>query len=145
MLAGIYLVPGQVTIHGTLTPLIIKPIFYVFLLLKQGGLKYFMTEQILQTIEDNIAVITFNRPDVLNAFSFEMRERFACIVEELAKDDDVRCIVITGNGRAFSAGGDIKGWGDLKDENKMKLLSQFVHRAVKGLIYMENGMSIPPI
>jgi len=96
-----------------------------------------MTEQILQTIEDNIAVITFNRPDVLNAFSFEMRERFACIVEELAKDDDVRCIVITGNGRAFSAGGDIKGWGDLKDENKMKLLSQFVHRAVKGLIYME--------
>ena len=57
---------------------------------------------------DKVAVITLNRPEKLNAMSYEL----ACdLDEELGKiegDDDVRCVVLTGAGpRAFSSGGDI--------------------------------------
>ena len=62
-----------------------------------------LTEQI-----DNIAVITMNRPEKLNALSYEL----ACELDEeltrIEKDDDVRAVILTGAGpRAFSAGGDI--------------------------------------
>ena len=63
--------------------------------------------------KEGIAILTLNRPDVLNAFSYEMRESLAIAFEDFAKNDEVRAVVITGAGRAFSAGGDIKGWADL--------------------------------
>jgi 2-(1,2-epoxy-1,2-dihydrophenyl)acetyl-CoA isomerase len=96
-----------------------------------------MQNEILVEKKENLAKVTLNRPEVLNAFSIEMREGLANIVDNLAADDDVRAVVITGAGRAFSAGGDIKSWGDLKDENKMKSIMGFVHRAVKGITSME--------
>ena len=57
--------------------------------------------------QDGIAVITLNRPDVLNAFNDEMGEAALYAVRRSSEDDDVRCIVITGAGRAFSAGEDL--------------------------------------
>ncbi len=96
-----------------------------------------MYKDLLLEKKGNIAIITLNRPDVLNAFSVEMREGLGVIFEDFERDDDVRAVVITGAGRAFSAGGDIKGWGDLKDENRMKTLMDFAHRAVKGITSLE--------
>ncbi|MDY7034383.1 MAG: enoyl-CoA hydratase [Thermodesulfobacteriota bacterium] len=95
-----------------------------------------MEKEILLEKKESVALITLNRPEVLNAFSFEMREGLAVTFESLAEDDDVRAVVITGAGRAFSAGGDIKGWGDLKDENKMKKIMGFVHQALKSITTM---------
>ncbi len=54
------------------------------------------------------AVITLNRPAELNAISWEMLEAFDAVVTQAAEDDAVRAILITGSGRAFSAGGDLK-------------------------------------
>jgi enoyl-CoA hydratase/carnithine racemase len=62
---------------------------------------------LLYELEDDIATITLNRPDVLNAISMDMRADFTALAETLFFDDAVRVVIFTGAGRAFSAGGDI--------------------------------------
>jgi len=65
-------------------------------------------QHILLEIEDGVAVITMNRPEVLNAMNRKLCDELHETVLRLAGDDDVGCIVITGAGeKAFSAGGDI--------------------------------------
>lgn len=67
---------------------------------------------ILLTKESGYALIQFNRPEVLNAINIKLMEELVSTLEELDKDDDVRCIVITGNEKAFAAGADIKEMAD---------------------------------
>jgi 2-(1,2-epoxy-1,2-dihydrophenyl)acetyl-CoA isomerase len=62
---------------------------------------------ILYRVEDNVGIITLNRPDKLNAISWELAEELAKKLYELRFDDEVRAIVLTGAGRAFCAGGDV--------------------------------------
>jgi 2-(1,2-epoxy-1,2-dihydrophenyl)acetyl-CoA isomerase len=59
------------------------------------------------SVDDAVAVVRLDRPDVLNAFNDELGFAALEAVEKAAADDDVRCIVITGTGRAFSAGEDL--------------------------------------
>jgi 2-(1,2-epoxy-1,2-dihydrophenyl)acetyl-CoA isomerase len=59
-----------------------------------------------------VAILTLNRPESLNAMSGEMLTTLATVGAELAGDDAVRAVVITGAGRAFCAGGDVKGMAD---------------------------------
>ena len=67
---------------------------------------------LLESIEDGVAVLTLNRPEALNALSMDIRHGLLNALERYADDSNVRCIVITGAGRAFSSGGDVKGMGD---------------------------------
>jgi len=64
-------------------------------------------EDVLYTKEDGIAIITLNRPDKLNALTHEMNRTLRLIAEEIKTDDEVRVVILTGNGRAFCAGTDI--------------------------------------
>jgi len=65
-------------------------------------------EHILLDREDGVAIVTLNRPEVLNAMNRKLMRELADTVTVLDADDDIGCIVITGAGeRAFSAGGDI--------------------------------------
>lgn len=65
-------------------------------------------EFILVEKEEGVAILTMNRPEVLNAMSRELTAELHDAVQSACADDDVGCIVITGAGdRAFSAGGDI--------------------------------------
>lgn len=59
-------------------------------------------------VENGIARITLNRPEALNAFSTEMIELWIRALETIRDDDQIRAVVLTGNGRAFCSGGDIK-------------------------------------
>ena len=58
------------------------------------------------------ATITLNRPDALNAFDFRMLREIARACEDVSWDDDIRALVITGNGRAFCVGADLRTWGE---------------------------------
>jgi enoyl-CoA hydratase len=65
-------------------------------------------EHILIDREDGVGIVTFNRPDKLNAMNRKLSSELREAVKELNADDAIGCIVITGAGeRAFSAGGDI--------------------------------------
>jgi enoyl-CoA hydratase/carnithine racemase len=56
------------------------------------------------------ATITLNRPDVLNAFDFRMLREIARACEDASWDDDVRAVIVTGSGRGFCVGADLKSW-----------------------------------
>ncbi|GGD00768.1 2-(1,2-epoxy-1,2-dihydrophenyl)acetyl-CoA isomerase [Thalassobacillus devorans] len=66
-----------------------------------------MFETINYQIHNNIAWITLNRPDKLNAFIGQMNKEVQQAVKQADKDDNVRCLVITGEGRAFCSGQDL--------------------------------------
>jgi len=58
------------------------------------------------------ATITLDRPEVLNAFDFRMLRELARACEDASWDDDVRVVVLTGEGRAFCVGADLRSWGE---------------------------------
>lgn len=66
-------------------------------------------ETILVEKKDQITRITLNRPAALNSFNDKMGEEFYAALKETEKDEGTRCLVITGAGRAFSAGEDVSG------------------------------------
>jgi len=70
-----------------------------------------------------VGKLTFNRPDVLNAYNQTVSKEIICGFNELAEDETVRVIVFTGLGRAFMAGADINmvnEWADLKEPELIK-------------------------
>lgn len=66
-----------------------------------------MESDLLYELRDGIATVTFNRPDVLNALTLEVYERFRDLLEELRHDEAVKVVVLKGTGRAFCSGGDV--------------------------------------
>lgn len=67
-----------------------------------------MNNSILIKIENQVAYITLNRPDVFNSFNREMALSLQSILDDCEHNNEVRSIVITGNGKAFCAGQDLK-------------------------------------
>ena len=67
-----------------------------------------MPDLVMVKKTDGIATVLLNRPEALNAFNFELTEGLAGHLADFAADDSVRGIVISGQGRAFCAGGDLK-------------------------------------
>ena len=61
---------------------------------------------------DLIATITLNRPDNMNAFNIVMLRELIAAFETVALDDEIRVVILTGQGRAFCAGADVKGVDD---------------------------------
>ncbi len=64
-------------------------------------------DELLVEVDDGIAVVTLNRPDSLNATDEALHGALAAVWPRLSADPDVRAVVLTGNGRAFSGGGDL--------------------------------------
>ncbi|MEB3101484.1 enoyl-CoA hydratase-related protein [Ferviditalea candida] len=73
-----------------------------------------MFETIRYDVEDGAAKITMNRPDKFNAFTGRMHAELMNALKQAGKDDKVRCIVLTGAGKAFNAGQDL---ADVQGEN----------------------------
>jgi 2-(1,2-epoxy-1,2-dihydrophenyl)acetyl-CoA isomerase len=67
------------------------------------------TEDLHATIDDGVAVITMNRPHRRNALSQDMLSAMAAVLAQVETDESVGCVVLTGAGGAFCAGGDVKG------------------------------------
>lgn len=75
-----------------------------------------MYETILYEVSESVAVVTLNRPDKFNAFTERMNKEITDALKQAQKDESVRCILLTGAGRAFNAGqdlGDVAGGGEV--------------------------------
>jgi 2-(1,2-epoxy-1,2-dihydrophenyl)acetyl-CoA isomerase len=59
-------------------------------------------------VEDGLATVTLNRPEALNALNMQLKEELAAVLRVLVDEVEVRAVLLTGSGRAFSTGGDIK-------------------------------------
>jgi 2-(1,2-epoxy-1,2-dihydrophenyl)acetyl-CoA isomerase len=110
-----------------------------------------MTADLLETVEDGVALLTLNRPDRLNAFSDEMLRALIEAFTRLGAEAEVRAIVLTGAGRGFCAGGDIKGMAnrkprtfeqrieDLRWKSQLPLAMRECPKVVIGMI---NGVAV---
>lgn len=69
-----------------------------------------MTAHLIESREGGVATLTMNRPEARNAMSGDMMAAMSEALPRLAADQSVRCVVLTGTGGAFCAGGDVKGF-----------------------------------
>ncbi len=74
---------------------------------------------VIVTKEEGYAVVQFNRPEVLNAINMQLMAELVEAFESLDKDEDVHCIILTGNEKSFAAGADIK---EMADASAMEML-----------------------
>jgi 2-(1,2-epoxy-1,2-dihydrophenyl)acetyl-CoA isomerase len=112
-----------------------------------------MTQDLIVNVSDGVGLLTMNRPDKLNAFTAAMNEAAADALRRFALDDAVGCVVLTGAGRGFCAGGDVGamragveiGAQDATLEQKIDALRQrqevswLLHQLPKPTIAVVNG------
>ena len=69
------------------------------------------TDQLLARQEGRVGVVTLNRPEARNALSDQLTPALRQMIKRFGEDDSVGCLLLTGAGTAFCAGGDVKGMG----------------------------------
>src|SRR5437016_10907539 len=88
------------------------------------------------TVEEGVATVTFQRPERLNALTFETYADLRDLLHELPHREDVRVLVITGSGRGFCSGGDVAQIiGELQGKGPRELLefTRMTGAVVQGL------------
>jgi len=79
-------------------------------------------------IEGSVAVMTVSRPEKVNAFDLDMLKALDAACDMVETNATVRVAILTGAGKAFSAGGDIKAWGGMRPEEFGHQWVRFGHR-----------------
>lgn len=88
-----------------------------------------MSELVLFDVRDNIALLTLNRPAVLNALNYALVDRLMQLLDEIEDNDAIRAVVLTGAGeRAFSAGADIPEFSSSIGKGTDFAVKNFVRR-----------------
>jgi len=102
------------------------------------------------TVSEGVATITLNRPEAANGLNMTMGKELMRASIECSENPTVRCVVLTGAGKMFSAGGDLKSFAGLGDElpKTIKELTAYLHSAISRfsrmdapLIVAVNGMA----
>ncbi|MGB5986290.1 MAG: enoyl-CoA hydratase-related protein [Desulfobacterales bacterium] len=101
-------------------------------------------ENIIFEKEENVAVITFNRPEAMNALNNQTRAEFAAAIAEVAADDGIKVLILTGNGKAFVAGSDIKEFNKTTPyaAHNIARLGEMVEKLEKPVIAAVNGFCL---
>ena len=87
------------------------------------------TEHLIAKIENNVGYLIMNRPEARNAMSSEMNGALQEKIAEFELDEEVRCVVLTGAGNAFCAGGDVKGMNAKnKGDSEKDTIDKAIHR-----------------
>lgn len=103
-------------------------------------------EEIRYAVRDRIATITLHRPERLNAFTARMCGELIGAFDAADADDDVRVVIVTGEGRAFCAGADLGSGGDTFDSNAQGVQDTIdTHRDGGGLVSLRIFESKKPI
>ena len=69
---------------------------------------FYDRKNVLTEIRENVIIATLNRPDALNALNDQLMDDLSLIVDEYEKNNDLKCLILTGSEKAFAAGADIK-------------------------------------
>src|SRR4051795_10095757 len=85
------------------------------------------TPDLLAVVDDGVAALTMNRPDRRNAMSGAMNQALARVLADVELDDEVGCVVLTGAGGAFCAGGDVKGMASSHEAGPATSFDAAVH------------------
>ena len=112
-----------------------------------------MTEKLkFEVRPDKVALITFNNPEKLNAFSNDMLDAYLARLQECGERDDVRAVVVTGAGKGFCSGGDTGGMGagevprtkDVKSGlwDRIQKIPQAVAALDKPVLAAVNGVAV---
>ena len=102
-----------------------------------------MSKEILLDIKDDIAIVTFNRPDQHNAISYEGWQLLSKTVRDIGQEGSVKVVIFTGSGnRSFSAGADIK---DFKSHRHDSGSSKIYSEAFDGALDDIEALSMPTI
>jgi len=107
-------------------------------------------EQILYEIKDSVAVITLNRPEVLNAWTPQMWREMGDALERSNKNDEVGAIVVTGAGRGFCSGADIRLFDQItkglqEAEDPMTVLRKRREEFLRGPNFIKLALESKPI
>ncbi|MEP1150819.1 MAG: enoyl-CoA hydratase-related protein [Balneola sp.] len=104
-----------------------------------------MSQQFIETtLEHGVLKIILNRPDVLNSFNYEMAEEVQAAFKNAETNDEIRCVLLTANGKAFCAGQDLKEVTEIaKDPNRE--LSEVVHHTYNPIIKAIRNLEKPVV
>ena len=86
------------------------------------------TQDLLVYLEDGVLTITLNRPEARNAFSPDLLKAFNSQLVNAEQNPTIRCIVVTGTGKAFCAGGDIKAMAARNAKVAQVKVDEAIHR-----------------
>ncbi|MBB5055156.1 enoyl-CoA hydratase/carnithine racemase [Afipia massiliensis] len=85
-------------------------------------------QPVLMSVKDNIATLTLNRPAKLNALNYDLIDAFQQHLDAIERDDTIRIVILTGAGKAFSAGADIAGFSSSVEAGMTIAMREFVGR-----------------
>jgi 2-(1,2-epoxy-1,2-dihydrophenyl)acetyl-CoA isomerase len=112
-----------------------------------------MSDALLVRVENHVAVVTINRPESYNSLNTALLEEIPGVLQDIADNADIGCLVITGAGKAFCSGGDVKDQVDAaggtpkSSEERMDDLrkalegARLLHEMPKPTIAMINGVA----
>lgn len=89
--------------------------------------------RITASVAGHICVITISRPDKLNAFDIDMLKELSQACDEAEANAQIRVVILTGSGKAFSTGGDINAWGAMTPQEFGHAWVRFGHRVFERL------------
>ena len=97
-----------------------------------------MSHKLLIDVADGVATLTFNRPDAANAMDLEVMQDLMHAAIRCDEDPSIRAVVITGNGRFFSAGGDLAAFDSGSDVGTvLKEMTTYFHAAISRFVRMD--------
>ncbi|MDZ4839177.1 MAG: enoyl-CoA hydratase-related protein [Bacteroidota bacterium] len=100
-----------------------------------------MSNTVILNIQDGIATITLNRPDVFNAFDEEQSFALQDALKECTRNNEVRVVILTGAGKAFCSGQDLKSIASVEKRN----LAESLHKRYNPIIKAMRSMPKPII
>ncbi|HET9998286.1 MAG TPA: enoyl-CoA hydratase-related protein [Nocardioides sp.] len=104
-----------------------------------------MTDPVLLDVSDGVATITFNRPDAMNSLDVATKEGLLDAVRSVADDPAARCVVLTGTGRAFCVGQDLKQHIEILQSGSPDQLFRTVDEHYNPIVTSLAGMAKPVI
>ena len=104
-----------------------------------------MTDPVLLDVSDGVATITFNRPDAMNSLDVATKQALLDAVRSVADDAGVRCVVLTGTGRAFCVGQDLKQHIEILESASPDQLFRTVEEHYNPIVTALAGMAKPVV